>query len=196
MSDQFSTAAPVPSSGELRIRWRRHELVAGSSVITVDDQTFDLTRVDRIAYHTASRINVATYAIRLGQGDKTCYFMYDAYRRDTEMDDARNMWTGVVDLLEHAVSPRLANDAIHAVLSGQTVRFGTSIVADAEGLRLRRPFAKTVPWGRLTAADLVLGNVRVWTDDSAGGKKPKMTTGMAGWNAVVLPRVITLMRNR
>jgi hypothetical protein len=193
MSDQFSAAVPTPSD-LIRIRWRRHELIASDDAITVDDKVFQLASIDRIGYHAASRINLATYGILLGQGDMKCYFMYDAYRRGSEMEDARRKWYGVVDRLEQASCPRLAKEAIRAIFSGKEVRFGTDIVADALGLRRRRPFAKSVPWSQITSADIALGHIRVWTDDIAGGKTAKMTTAMGGWNAVLLPRVIASIK--
>ncbi|MEV6629012.1 hypothetical protein AB0M71_49630, partial [Amycolatopsis sp. NPDC051114] len=74
-----------------------------------------------------------------------------------------------------------------------TARFGggghAPIDADADGLRRRRWCAPKVPWSRVLGVDLRAGEVRVWT----GGPEPELVTAMAGWNAVVLPRVVGMM---
>lgn len=66
------------------------------------------------------------------------------------------------------------------------------IDANADGLRPNTPFARTIPWADTAGADLHEGQVRVWTTTSR--RKPAMSADMAGWNAVVLPRVVALTR--
>jgi hypothetical protein len=199
MSEQFPTG-PVGarSSREIRVRSGKRELVASGGVITVGDQVFHLVGVDRVVYRAAARINQASYRIGLAQGDAKCIFTFDAYKRGTELEDTRKLWGQLVELLESTACPRIAHSAAQAITSGQAVTFGSSpaarINADAEGLRPRQPFAKTVPWSQIVGADLHEGQVRVWTaTDGITDKKPKMSIDMMGWNAVVLPRVVGIL---
>jgi hypothetical protein len=159
----------------------------------VDGKRFDLSKVDRVAYHAASSPNLVRYGIRLGQGATKCYFLYDAYKRGTEMEDAATNWRSIVGLLQQTACPRLAIEASLAIKGGQQIRIGNDILASAEGLRRRRLFAKTVPWSLITSADFHRGNVRVWTVGSVGSNRPEMITAMGGWNAVIMPRLIQLM---
>jgi hypothetical protein len=180
----------------LLIRSGRHELIATSDVITIDGADFRLDAVDRVGYHVLSQMHVTSHVISLGEGRQQRQFMSDVYGDRTQLDDARRYWNAVVDLLEHKTTARLADEAVRSVLSGQTVRFGTSIVAELGGLRRRRPFATTLPWDRMLLADITAEKVRVWSDDTPDRKRPKMWTAAGGWNAVLLPRVIAIMKHR
>lgn len=171
-------------------------LVAADGTIAVGEQVFRLADLDRVLYRAAARINHASYMIGVAEGDRQCTFVFDAYRRGTELDDARETWLGLVALLESAASPRIAAAALRTIAGGGSVTFGSSpaarIAADAHGLRPRAPFARTVPWADIAGADLHEGQVRVWTTTSR--RKPAMSVDMAGWNAVVLPGVVALAR--
>jgi hypothetical protein len=172
-------------------------LVASEGVITVGDQGFRLADVDRVSYRAAVQINLAHYRIGVGQGGAQRTFMFDAYRRGTELDDTRDVWLRLVALLESTACPRIADDALRSIAAGRSVAFGSQpgsrIDADADGLRPRRPFARIVPWAEIDRADRHEGQVRVWT---RSGRKPAMSTDMAGWNAVVLPRVVAALVRR
>ncbi|MGF7235329.1 MAG: hypothetical protein ACQSGP_10285 [Frankia sp.] len=193
-----SPAADRRSPGELRARSGKRVLVAVGNVISVDSQTFHLGELDRVVYKAATRINQSSYTIGLAQGETKCTFTFDAYRRGTEMDDTREIWHRLVTVLENTACPRIAQNAAQAIMVGETVVFGslpaTRIDADTEGLRQHKPFAKKVPWNQLAGADLREGQVRVWTGkERATGKNPKLRIDMAGWNAVILPRVVALL---
>lgn len=193
-----SPASPRRPPGEIRARSGKKELVAAGDVISIGSQTFRLGELDRIVYKAASRINQASYTIGLAQGDAKSTFRFDAYRRGTELDDTRETWNQLVTLLENEACPRIARTATQSIMMGETVVFGslpaTRIDADSEGLRQHQPFAKKVPWNQLAGADLREGQVRVWTvKERAAGKNPKLHIDMAGWNAVILPRVVALL---
>jgi hypothetical protein len=162
-----------PRPGEIRIRRGKRELVAVDNMVTIGDKVFNLSAVDRVIYHAATRINQATYIIGLAQGELKQKFMFDAHRRGTEMEDSRELWTQIVDLLEMTVCPRLADDAVRVISAGGSATFGgpatARIDADAVGIRKRQLFAKQVPWSRVVRSDLNLGQVRVWTPDDTGG---------------------------
>lgn len=170
-------------------------LVAADGVIAVGDRVFRLARLDRVSYRAAARINQASYRIGLGEGGARCTFTFDAYRRGTELGDAREAWLRLVALLESAPCPRIADDAIRAIAAGGSVTFGSPpasrIDIDAGRLRPHRPFARTVAWADVGGADLHEGQVRVWT--SRSGRRPVMSADMSGWNAVVLPRVVAAL---
>lgn len=188
-------------SGEIRMRSGRRELVASGEVISIGDREFRLTEVTRVMYRAACRANQASYTIGLARGDQRCTFMFDAYRRGTELEDAREAWTRLVALLEATTCPRIAARLVRTIVTGGTVPFGGSpsarIDANAEGLCPHRPFAKTVPWSQITGADTSNGQVRVWTvANGAITRKPKMSLDMFGWNAVVLPRVVAAFAAR
>jgi hypothetical protein len=169
-------------------------LVASDGVITVGDQRFRLSDVDRVSYHAAVQINLAHYRIGVGQGRAQRTFMFDAYRRGTELDDTRGVWLRLVALLESTACPRIADDALRSIAAGRSVAFGSQpgsrIDADRDGLRPHRPFARAVPWSEIDRADRHEGQVRVWT---RSGRKPAMSIDMAGWNAVALPRVVAAL---
>jgi hypothetical protein len=168
-------------------------LVATDGVIMIGDRTFRLAGLDRVTYRAAARINQASYRIGVGEGEEQCTFMFDAYRRGTELDDTRNVWLRLVALLESTACPRIADLALRGIATGRSVTFGSSpasrIEADALGLTPRRPFARAVPWAEIRGADLHDGQVRVWTSRS----RPAMSADMSGWNAVVLPRVVAAL---
>jgi hypothetical protein len=192
MSEQVpsSTAGPAPS-GVIRVRSRRRELVADGDEISVGGKVFRLDEVNRVAYSAAARINQAIYTIGLAQGGSKSLFLFEAYRRGTEMEDMRATWRKLVALLEATACPRIAQSAVRGICAGDKISFGNRIDADAEGLRPFKLFAKKVPWSQVTGADLDKGVVRVWTAVGAGTEsKPRMSVDMGGWNAVVLPRVI------
>lgn len=200
MNDQYPGPTNASSSREIRVRRKNRELVATERLVTIEDQTFDLASVDRVVYRAAARINQASYRIGLAQGDTKRTFVFDAYKRGTELEDTLEQWRQLVGLLEITACPRIAQQAAQAITAGQTVTFGSSpaarIDADAEGLRPRQPFAKTLPWGRIVGADLQQGQARVWTaTNGVTDKKPKMSIDMMGWNAVILPRVATILGN-
>ncbi len=171
--------------------------MAIGAVVTVGEDVFHLPAVDRVAYHVASRSNRASFRIRLRQAATTCDFMVDAYRRGTELDDTRAAWQNLIELVERSACPNIAQTAIDAIVAGGTVAFGGApagrIDGNAAGLRPRRVFAKTVPWSRIAKADFGDGLVRVWTTDD---ERPAMSVDMSGWNAVVLPRVVTELATR
>ncbi len=170
-------------------------LVAAGDVITVGDRAFRLAAVDRVSYRAAAQVNLAHYRIGVGHGDTQCTFMFDAYRRGTELDDTRDVWLRLVALLESTACPRIADNALRAIAAGRTVAFGSQpasrIDADASGLRPRKPFARAVPWREISGADLHEGQVRIWS--RGPGRKPAMSTDMSGWNAVVLTRVVAAL---
>jgi hypothetical protein len=187
------------SSGEIRVSrgkvgpgFGHVSLVAADGVITMGDRAFRLADVDRVAYRAAVQINLAHYRIGVGHGDAQCTFVFDAYRRGTEMNDIRDVWLRLVALLEVTACPRIADNALRAIAAGGPVAFGSQpasrIDADASGLRPRRPFARAIPWREISGADLHEGQVRIWSRGS--GRKPAISTDMSGWNAVVLPRVV------
>ncbi|MFG1807676.1 hypothetical protein [Streptomyces sp. NPDC049040] len=197
MSDQY----PHPATGdashdEIRLRHGRRELIAGHDRITIGGHEFPLHLVDRVVYRAATRINQAGYVIGLAQGERTRTFAFAAYRRGTELEDAAATWNRLVHLLESTVCPRIGESAIQAVSAGTTVTFGgprsSRVDVSPEGLRPRRPFARTIPWARITTADLAAGLARVWVTGSDGTPTPKpaLSIDMSGWNAVVLPRVV------
>jgi hypothetical protein len=196
------TAGGFSSSGEIRVPrgkvgpgFAHVSLVATGGVITVGDRAFRLADVDRVAYRAAAQINLAHYRIGVGHGDTQSTFMFDAYRRGTEMDDTRNVWLKLVALLEATACPRIADSALRAIAGGRSVAFGSRpaarIDATAKGLRPRKPFARVVPWREISGADLHDGQVRIWSHGSR--RKPTMSTDMSGWNAVVLPRVVAAL---
>jgi hypothetical protein len=198
MSDQFPS---VPQSGEIRIRQGKQELVAAGEMLSIGGKEFDLSRVDRVTFRVATRLNQASYLIGVAQGDKKCRFMFDAYKRLTELDETYQLWLGVVDLLERTACQRIADSAGDAISAGGTATFGGApaarIDADAEGLRPHRPFGKKVPWSQVAEARMVRGQVEVLTEDElAAGRRPKLSIDMSGWNAVVLPRVVAQLAGR
>jgi len=190
MNGKFS----FTGSGELRVRSGGRALVASGDAISIGNRVFRLAEVDRVAYHAAARINQASYSIGLAAGDAKSRFAFDAFRRGTEFDDARETWRRLVELLETTACPRIAHTAVRAISAGETVKFGGSLSprldADAEGLRRYELFAKKVPWPEITEVDMREGQVRVWT---SGCVKPAIAVGMFGWNAVVLPRVAAVI---
>lgn len=179
-------------SGELRVASGGRTLAAAADVIVIGDRVFRLAEVDRVAYHAAARAHQASYALGLGRGPVRSRFVFDAFRRGSEFEEARETWRRLVELVEAAACPRIARAAVDTITAGATARFGgrPRIEADAEGLR--RWFAPKVPWAAVLGADLHAGQVRVWT----GGPEPELVTGMAGWNAVVLPRVAGMLAGR
>jgi hypothetical protein len=180
-------------SGELRVSSGGRTLAAAGDVIAIGDRVFRLAEVDRVAYNAAARLHRASYSLGLARGPVRCRFGFDAFHRGSELEDARETWRRLVELVESAACPRIALTMAEAIAAGETARFGGGghprIDADAEGLRGHRWFAGKVPWGRVLGSDLRAGQVRVWT----GGPEPGLVTGMAGWNAVVLPRVVGIM---
>ncbi|MGW1616728.1 hypothetical protein ACWCQZ_46520 [Streptomyces sp. NPDC002285] len=167
--------------------------------MSIGNQVFRLSEVDKIAFHAASRINEASYMIGVAQGKSSCRFTFRAYRRATEMEDRRKEWNQLANLLDSIAGPRIARRMADYLSDGGIATFGsppaTRIDADVEGLRLRRPFMKKVPWDTVTDVDLNRGAVRVWTSaESISEGKPRMAIDMHGWNAVVLPRVFALLR--
>lgn len=170
-------------------------LVATDDVIAIGDRAFRVAGLDRVTYRAAAQINQAHYSIGVGEGREQCTFMFDAYRRGTELHDTREIWLRLVALLERTACPRIADAALQAIAAGRSVTFGSQpgsrIDADAVGLRPRKPFAQALPWREISGADLHEGQVRVWT--RTPGRKPAVTTDMSGWNAVVLPRVVAAL---
>lgn len=192
-------------SGEIRVPRGKSgpgfghvSLVAADGAIRVGDRIFRLAGLDRVTYRAAARINQASYRIGVGEGDAQCTFMFDAYRRGTELVDTREVWLRLVALLESTACPRIADVALCAIAAGRSVTFGSRpasrIDADAVGLRPHRPLARAVPWAEIRGADLHEGQVRVWT--SSSGRRPAMSIDMSGWNAVVLPRVVAALAAR
>lgn len=192
MSGKFS----FTGSGGLRVRCGGRALAASADVIEMGGRTFRLARVDRVAYHAAARLGQASYTIGLGSGGVRRRFAFDAFGRGTELEDARETWRRLVELLEATACPRLAEAAVTAISAGGKVKFGGGAVpridADAAGLRQFGPLHGRVGWDLVAGADLREGVVRVWT---VGGERP-LRAGMAGWNAVLLPRVVALMGRR
>jgi hypothetical protein len=180
-------------SGEVRVRSGGRTLAAAGDVIVIGERIFRLAEVDRVAYHAAARPHQASYALGLARGPMRSRFVFDAFRGGSELEDARETWRRLVELVESAACPRIARAAVDSITAGATARFGGGghprIDADAEGLRRRRWFAPKVPWAGVLGTDLRAGQVRVWT----GGPEPELVAAMAGWNAVVLPRVIGMM---
>jgi hypothetical protein len=183
-------------SGGLRVRSGGRTLAAAGGEIVIGDRVFRLAEVDRVAYHAAARLHQARYSLGLARGPVRCRFGFDAFARGSELEDARETWRRLVELVESAACPRIAAGLAEVIAAGATARFGGGghprIDADAAGLRPARWFAGTVPWARVLGTDLRAGQVRVWT----GGPEPGLVTGMAGWNAVVLPRVVGIMVGR
>jgi hypothetical protein len=137
----------------------------------------------------------------VAHGDSKHIFMFDAYRRGTELDDRREIWNRLVALLENTACPRIARNAVVAISAGETVVFGappaSRIEADAEGLRPRRPLARTLPWSDVAGAEPREGQVRVFSArERAAGTNPKLSIDMSGWNAVILPRVVAQLATR
>ncbi|MCK9896183.1 hypothetical protein [Frankia sp. AgB32] len=206
MSASATNPANMVPPGGTVIHGKKQDLVVTDRTISIGGRAFELAAVDRVVYRSAARINQASYRIGVGQGDETCLFTFDAYKRGTELADSRRLYGQVVEVLEAVVCPAIAAAAARAVTAGQTVTFGSSpaarINADAEGLRPRRPFARTVPWSRIVHADLHQGQARVWTagsgdaEDGRRNSSPAMSMDMMGWNAVVLPRVVGLLGRR
>jgi len=185
------------SADEIRIRRGKHELVASGDLLTVGDKSFALSRVDRVIYRAATRINQAQYVIGVAQGDMKHQFLFEAFKRGTEFEDARDLFYRMVDLLERQVCPRIADEAVRTISTGGSVAFGgppaARIDTDREGLRKRQLFAKKVPWSGAIRSDFAAGQVRVWTSDGVGDAKPTLSIDMGGWNAVILPRVVAVL---
>src|SRR5690349_6738120 len=88
MSDHSMSVPPE----EIRIRRGKHELLACGDLLTVGGKSFALSRVDRVAYRAATRINQAQYVIGVAQGDLKRQFLFEAFRRGTELDDTRELF--------------------------------------------------------------------------------------------------------
>ncbi|WP_435280047.1 hypothetical protein [Streptomyces sp. 1222.5] len=203
MSNRFQTPLdPPPPIGRLHVRSGRRELITDGQTLSIDNQIFQLSTIDRIAFRAASRINEASYMIGVSQGKVKRRFTFNAYRRGTEMESRLQEWTQLASILDFTAGPHITHNILEKILDGQDVTFGsppaTRIDADAEGLRLRRPFMKKVPWDQIVDADMHRGAVRVHISrgNSQREIKPVMSIDMHGWNAVTLPRVVALLHGR
>lgn len=188
--------------GEIRVTGSGgRELVAAGHTISIGDQVFHLSSVDRVAYRAATRINQASYGVALAEGDRSTRFLFDAYRRGTDLEDKRATWNRLVELIEALAVPVITAATMRAIGAGQTVRMGSPAIdavdLDAEGIRRHRPFAGKVPWARVARSDLHQGLARVWTvTDGAEARTPQIGIPIFGWNAVVLPDVVAQLARR
>ncbi|MER6434618.1 hypothetical protein ABT272_44900 [Streptomyces sp900105245] len=198
MVDNFQHWARPPAPfGELCISSGRQKLLATDETITIKNRTFVLTEIDGLAFRAASRVNQASYMVGVAQGAHRCRFGFDAYSRGTEMRDRKREWDSVVQLLGCKAGLRIAENKLNQIYAGGRVTFGslpaTSIEADAEGLRLRRPFMRKIPWHEISYADMRHGSVRVFISSKESSGKLRLKVDMYGWNAVILPEVVALM---
>lgn len=109
-------------SGELRVSSGGRTLAAAGDVIAIGDRVFRLGEVDRVAYHAAARLHRASYSLGLASGLVRCRFGFDA--APGELDDARETWRRLVELVESAACPRIASTMAEAITVGGTARFG------------------------------------------------------------------------
>ncbi|OWY63464.1 hypothetical protein B7486_52990 [cyanobacterium TDX16] len=171
------------------------DLYADAERISYRGLEFRLAALERIAYKTwIYRLNGAymgtQFLVKLDQPGLRDSFLLDSKSKDERLDDFRAAWLGVVALLEAHVAPRLAEVAVTTIAGGGEHRFG-SCVATAEGLRARRPLARTIPWAQITGIDVNdVGHVSVRVRDERGKEKGKLLLGFDQWDVVLLPRVI------
>jgi hypothetical protein len=190
-----SAPAMAAPGREIRIQHRGLQVVGNEQAISFHGETFPLAEVDRVAYRAvASRVNGAymgtSFWLRLGRPGKTSQFMLDGGSRDKRLDEFQAAWSGLVDLVEAAVCPRLAQQAVTTISAGGTVTYG-SIVAGPDGVKARRPLAKTIPWADVTGTQVNnVGIMQVLVRQSGGKTKGKLSAGLDQWNTVVLPRVV------
>jgi hypothetical protein len=182
-------------SDEIGVRAGRKALVATGPRIVVGGVTFDLDQVDRVTYKAAARVNRASHVIGLAQGGVKHVFMFDAYRRGSELFDWRETWERPAALPENTACPRVARSAVAPISAAETVVFdappANRIEADAAGLRARRPFARTLPWSDVAGARLREGQIRLLTaGERAAGTEEKPRIDSSDWKAVILPRVV------
>lgn len=85
------------------------------------------------------QINLAHYRIGVGQGGAQRTFMFDAYRRGTELDDTRSVWLGLVALLESTACPRITDDALRSIAAGRSAAFARSACGPGRGGSPRCP---------------------------------------------------------
>jgi hypothetical protein len=96
-----------------------------------------------------------------------------------------------------AIAPRRVVPRISGSFRSAGAPPASRIEADAEGLRPRRPLARTLPWSDVAGAEPREGQVRVFSArERAAGTNPKLSIDMSGWNAVILPRVVAQLATR
>jgi hypothetical protein len=184
-----------PTGGEIRVTVRALEIVGDANRIAFRGKEFSLAAVDRVAYRSvASRVNGAymgtSFLLKLGQGSTHDTLLLDGGRRDKRLDELRAAWTGLVDLVEAHVTPRIATDAVATIDGGGTVAFG-SIVAGPEGVKAKRPLAKVIPWSDIAGTEISnIGLLQVSVRRDDGSTKARLSAGLDQWNTVVLPRVV------
>jgi hypothetical protein len=185
-------------ANEIRVKQGRTELVAAGDEVRIGDEVFSLSRVDRVAYRVAKRLNQASYGIALGEGDREKRLIFEAYARGNELAEKEAIWTELVARIEAVACQRMAADAKRAIDAGETVRIGSpamdAVDLDREGIKRHRPFAPKVAWSAIARSDLYVGTARILTHTSGTpDKNPKITIPIFGWNAVILPDIVALM---
>lgn len=191
----LDTGVPVGTAEVVRLSHKALEVVGDGRRISIRGKVFDLGTVDRVAYiATRRKVNGSymgtAFSLSLGQGDTKEQFIVDSGWRDKQLEEYREAWNALVDMVEATASPRIAEQAVATIGAGGNVRY-TNVVVGPQGLQARRPLASLVPWGEVlgTKPDGV-GNLRVLVRGRSAKPKMKFLVPLGGWNTVVLPRVV------
>jgi hypothetical protein len=194
-TEHLQQASQQQHDGEIRLTFKKLEIVGNAQRISFRGKDFSLAEVDRVAYRGAvNRINGAymgtTFLLKLGRGSTHDMVLLDGGTKDQRLDEMRAVWNGLVDLVEAHASPRIVADAVATITGGGTVAFG-GIVAGPDGVKAKRPLAKVVPWSEISGAEVNnLGLMQLMARRDGGSTKGKMTSGLDQWNTVLLPRVL------
>lgn len=180
---------------EVHLTDKQIDLVANRELISWRGQVFHLHAVERVAYKQwVYRLNGAYMGtqllVKLDQGGRKGTFLLDSKSKDERLDDFREAWFGVVELLEAHVVPRLFERILTTVQGGGEHRFG-GIVATAAGVKAHRPLARTIPWAEVTGTNVnAVGHLQVTVANERGKSKNKLLSGLEHWDAVMLPRLV------
>lgn len=173
----------------------RLRLTADTEHISFRGLDFSLAAIDRVAYSRwIHRLNGAymgtQHLLKLSQPGQTGQVLLDSKSTDERLEDLSTAWHGVVALLETRVCPRLVERITTSVVGGEPHRFG-GIVAGPEGVRARRPLARTIPWSEVTGTEVhPVGQLRVTVRRPGGGERTRLLAGLDHWDVVLLPHVV------
>jgi hypothetical protein len=99
-------------------------------------------------------------------------------------------WSRAVELVEERAGLRIMTDAAAAVLNGVAVDFA-GLRLDRQGIHKRGLFSKTVEWADLTGTEVVNHFIHI-----RRGTRSVIQVPRHAWNAVLLGRVVSTLRQR
>ncbi len=179
------------------------------SALSIDGTRFPIDQIERLArivLHSKAQgsWNRLTCDVSVHAGGVTGRATFRGDAGTPEWGPWRPLWDQLDAMVRDEIQTRLLARTLDSALAGSPVELVSTspkgrgrVVVTADAFKLRRPFAKPVPWSSITDVTTPVSVYQLHVANAAGKVKTQLTGVEAGeWDAWQLPLLWAMLRDR